>query len=219
MLATRRRSSLARAPAASACAAAAVAPSLCPARSAPAPLDTYRVPITDHFGRRKREHRVLAEAPLAAFEGEYGTTGLEELLREVAEATGMELVLLGHVNADTYTTVAAWTKRPPPPLSKGSRIPIVETYCRQELTADAPFVMGDAILAGFAEHPGYVKYGLRAYVGVPVILGDGTTFGTLCAVDTHPRVPSLAGVERLIEASLRVAEELSRRLGAVDPRG
>lgn len=162
---------------------------------------------------------VLAAPPLDAFPGPYGDDGLRHLLAEVAELFGMELVLLGHVNDKTYTTTAVYSRLPPPLLGKGAEIPIGETYCREEMTAKAPFVLGDAELEGFGEHPGYTRHGLRAYVGAPIELEDGTVFGTLCAVDRQPRAPRLEAVERLLEIAKLVGAIVSERLQQTAPSG
>ncbi|WP_325049484.1 MULTISPECIES: GAF domain-containing protein [Sphingomonas] len=36
-------------------------------------------------------------------------------------------------------------------------------------------------------HPAPALYGFKSYVSLPIILSDGTFFGTLCAIDPHPR--------------------------------
>lgn len=171
------------------------------------------VEFVDYFRERRRRSQVLTEPPLEAFPGEDGAEGIAHLLQEVGELLDMELVLLGHLNGDHYTTVAYRARDGPSPIAKGDIIPIGETYCRQEITADAPFVLGDAcVQEGFADHPGFTKYGLRAYVGVPVKLPDGTLFGTLCGVDQKPCYPSLERVERIVEIADALGVEIGRRL-------
>lgn len=167
-------------------------------------------------GERTRSARILADPQLDIFTGPNGADGLEDILADTAEAAGMRLVLLGHVNESVYTAVATYTRDPALAFPQGSLIPIGETYCREEITADRPFVLGDATLyERFLHHPGYTKHGLRSYAGAPVTLPDGTLFGTLCAVDTGPSLPSLKGVEKLIvlakEAGRRIGERLAGR--------
>ena len=174
--------------------------------------------FTNHDGSRSRRLTYLPDPPLDLFGGKDGTAGLETLLEEVARVLDMDLVLLGHVDADRYTTLAAYSRNPALTLDKGFIIPIGNTYCREEITADKPFVLGDATLdPRFAEHPGYKVYGLRSYVGTPLRLPDGTLFGTLCGVDTRPHLVSLAAVERLVALSREVTRELLRRMARGRP--
>jgi GAF domain-containing protein len=54
-------------------------------------------------------------------------------------------------------------------------------------------------------------YGFESYVSVPVLLADGSFFGTLCALDPGARSSSLAKVLPTIEAMAReIARELDR---------
>lgn len=168
-----------------------------------------------HGGGRRRSVRIHGDPRLDIFTGPNGADGLEDLLADTAEAAGMRLVLLGHVNESVYTAVATYARDPAFAFPQGALIPIGETYCREEITADRPFVLGDATLhERFLHHPGYTKHGLRCYAGAPVTLPDGTLFGTLCAVDTGAALPSLVGVEKLLvlaaEAGRRIGERLSR---------
>lgn len=170
--------------------------------------------FSNHGSTRSLDARVLATPPLEVFPGKDGCGGLEVLLALVAEALDMDLVLVGHVNPNTYTATAAFCRDPAIPLTKGSEIPIGDTYCREEITARAPFAIGDAAVdPTYREHPGYRKFGLRAYVGVPLLLEDGSLYGTLCATDTRPKEITPEMVDRILLLSGLVAVEISRRLG------
>lgn len=180
-----------------------------------AQLGSERVRFRSADGLRERDVETLGEPRLRLFAGHAEFEPFEPLLRGVAEALDMDLVLLGHVSRLRYTAVAVYARQPAFALSEGTIIPIGETYCREEITADAPFVLGDAVAdPRFVDHPGYVKHGLRSYAGAPVRLDDGRLYGTLCAVDVKPAAPTRHGVERLVEVAERVGRELSRRLRA-----
>lgn len=49
---------------------------------------------------------------------------------------------------------------------------------------------------------------IRAYVGVPVLLGDGSLYGTLCGVDRDPRPSDPAALEALIVLARMVAFQI-----------
>ncbi|PYI56579.1 sensor domain-containing diguanylate cyclase [Paenibacillus flagellatus] len=74
-------------------------------------------------------------------------------------------------------------------VSEGTELPLPESYCgavlaegRQSLairnTADHPLTCGLDVTR---------KLGARAFAGVPIVLRDGTTYGTVCVMDTEPR--------------------------------
>ena len=66
----------------------------------------------------------------------------------------------------------------------GERRPLAEPTLGAEAT-----VMGfdnvatDAI---YRQHATPAIYGFQSYISVPIILADGTFFGTLCAIDPRP---------------------------------
>lgn len=178
-------------------------------------LDGHDAVFTDYTGQKERRARILASPRLEIFARSIAEDVIQERLRALCEALQMDLVLLGHVNEREYTVVALHCRDPSYALHPGDKLPIDETYCRQEITSDAPFVLGDALIdATFCEHPGYVKHKLRSYAGAPIWLPDGTLYGTLCGVDRGPKLPSLEAVERLVQVAQEISEEIYRRLSA-----
>jgi GAF domain-containing protein len=56
-------------------------------------------------------------------------------------------------------------------------------------------------------------YGFESYASLPVVLGDGTFFGTLCAIDPAPNQVSTDAIVRELERLAREASDiLSRRI-------
>lgn len=173
--------------------------------------------FTDYEKRHRLVARVFREPPTGLFWGEDGAAGLETLLRRAADALDMDLVLVGHVNEMTYTTVAFYSRTAEPSITRGDTIPIGETYCRQEISAIEPFLLQDATNDpvhgdAFVEHPGYRVHGLRAYAGAHISLWDGTVFGTLCGVDGSARPVGGEAMEKLSLIAREVAQVLERRL-------
>lgn len=173
-----------------------------------APSAEYR----SHGGAHARRANILPRPPLELFLGPSGADGLEEELGKAAALLDMDLVLLGHVNDATYTTVAFYCRHPSPSLRRGDTIPIGETYCREEISSNEPFLLADATVGPYADHAGWTRHGLRAYAGAAIVLPDGRLFGTLCGVDTRPRPLGPDMPRGLASIAARVANEIGRRI-------
>jgi GAF domain-containing protein len=56
-------------------------------------------------------------------------------------------------------------------------------------------------------------YGFESYASFPVVLADGSFYGTLCAIDPQPRALSAPETIALLQGfAARVAEILSERV-------
>lgn len=72
-------------------------------------------------------------------------------------------------------------------LKPGGELKIETTICneirdsREAVIID--HVSEDAVYCG---HHTPAQYGFQSYISIPIILGDGTFFGTLCAIDPRP---------------------------------
>lgn len=73
-------------------------------------------------------------------------------------------------------------------LEPGSELKIETTICHEIREHRTPVIIDNV-----AEDPKYrdhhtpAIYGLQSYISMPIILSDGTFFGTLCAIDTVPK--------------------------------
>ena len=77
-------------------------------------------------------------------------------------------------------------------------------------------VATDAVFSG---HPTPALYGFQSYISVPIVLADGSFFGTLCAIDPRPNTLNTVQVRGLFELFARlIAHELDMqaRLAAME---
>jgi signal transduction histidine kinase len=86
-------------------------------------------------------------------------------------------------------------------LVPGGELKIETTICN-EIRQHREAVVIDNVDADpvFAGHHTPAIYGLRAYISMPIVLGDGSFFGTLCAIDRQPRklnTPETIGMFKL----------------------
>ncbi len=72
-------------------------------------------------------------------------------------------------------------------LQPGSELDVATTLAREILQSRAPVVIGHvAEDPVYRNHPALALHGLESYIALPIILKNGSFFGTLCAVDTRP---------------------------------
>jgi signal transduction histidine kinase len=69
--------------------------------------------------------------------------------------------------------------------------------------------------AAFRDHPTPAIYGFQSYISMPIVLPDGSFFGTLCAIDPRParlNRPEIIGMFKLFAALVAFHLDMQRRL-------
>ncbi len=86
-------------------------------------------------------------------------------------------------------------------LAAGGELKIETTICNEIRQHGRLVVFDDAVGdESFRHHPALQRYGFRSYISAPIVLHDGTFFGTLCAIDPRParvNTPETIGMFRL----------------------
>lgn len=73
-------------------------------------------------------------------------------------------------------------------LAEGDEIEIQSTFCQSVRETSQQVVFSDVTTDKvYQNHPIAAKFGIVSYASIPIHRGDGTFFGTLCAIDTVPR--------------------------------
>lgn len=73
-------------------------------------------------------------------------------------------------------------------LRSTRQTPISHSYCQYVVADQQPMFVSDARQdRRLATNPAIADYGAIAYAGWPVVDGDGSAVGSLCAIDTKPR--------------------------------
>ncbi len=108
------------------------------------------------------------------------------ILDVVSRMTGMGFVAIARVTGDHWVACSVLDDIDFG-LEPGGELRIETTICneiRDHLeTVAIDNVAEDRIYHG---HPTPAMYGFQSYISTPIILGDGTFFGTLCAIDPRP---------------------------------
>jgi signal transduction histidine kinase len=141
-----------------------------------------------------------------------------KILEAVTHATGMRFAAVARVTDSSWTACAVYDGIDFG-LQPGGQLVLETTLCNEIRQHHRPIVFGQASAdADYAVHPCPTMYGFESYISVPILLADGTFFGTLCAIDPRPARLD-APVVRTLElfADLIAAQlDLEGRLAASD---
>ena len=108
------------------------------------------------------------------------------ILEVVALTTGMRFAAVARVT-DTQWTACAVYDQIDFGLAVGGELVLESTICNEIRGHHLPVLFGHASEDPiFSTHPTPKLYGLESYVSVPILLSDGSFFGTLCAIDPAP---------------------------------
>jgi signal transduction histidine kinase len=135
------------------------------------------------------------------------------ILEVVCRATGMGFAAVARVT-DEHWVCCAMRDEIEFGLVPGGELELETTICHEIRQSHQPVVIDHV-----AQDPAYcghhtpAQYGFQSYISIPIMLADGTMFGTLCAIDPRParlNTPETVGMFRLF------AELIATHLDAVD---
>jgi signal transduction histidine kinase len=148
------------------------------------------------------------------------------ILEVVMRTTGLRFVAVARVT-ETHWTACAVRDEIAFGLAPGGELVLETTLCNEVRQSHQPIVFGHASAdPRWANHHTPKHYGLESYISVPIFLGDGQFFGTLCAIDPQPHelddpniVETLQLFAQLIGAQLDLEGRLeSSTVALVDAR-
>jgi signal transduction histidine kinase len=105
-------------------------------------------------------------------------------------------------------------------LRPGGELKIETTICREVRQGREPVIINNvAEDDAWREHPVPAIYGFQSYISMPVILADGSFFGTLCAIDPRPArltKPEVIGMFRLFAELIAKHLDADRKLAETE---
>ncbi len=109
------------------------------------------------------------------------------ILATVCRATGMGFAAVARVTDDRWIACSVRDEINFG-LEPGDELKLETTICHEIRQSGQAVIIDDvASDAVFCDHHTPALYGFRSYISVPITLADGRFFGTLCAIDPHPR--------------------------------
>ena len=105
-------------------------------------------------------------------------------------------------------------------LAPGDEMEPDKANCGDVRRERCPIVVGDVLaVPRYAWHASAPRHAFRAYIAMPIILPDGTFFGTLCALDRSPRRldgPEITGALRLFAELIAFHIDAMQKLATSD---
>ena len=135
------------------------------------------------------------------------------ILDVIARTTGMRFAAVARVTSDRWITCMSLDQIAFG-LGPGDELDVKTTICDEIRASRTPVVIDHvAESPEFCAHHTPLQYGFQSYISMPIILADGSFFGTLCAIDPEPR--KLNNPETIATFSL-FAELISTQLAMQD---
>jgi signal transduction histidine kinase len=121
------------------------------------------------------------------------------ILEIVCQATGMGFAAVARVTDDRWVACCVRDEIGFG-LEPGSELPITTTICNEIRDHRQPVIIDDVATDKlYRDHHTPKLYGLQSYISMPIILSDGSFFGTLCAIDPHPAHVSRSHIVSMFE--------------------
>jgi len=141
-------------------------------------------------------YRITSESSLSPEER------IEKLMRMGLDRFDLEIAILARVVKGRYEVVQVVAPEELG-LLPGMRFDLEGTFCRETLGALGPVGFTMAEQSNWASHPAYLAFGLEAYFGTPVRVGD-EVYGTLNFSSRAPRAKAYTSFElKLIQLMAR----------------
>ncbi len=130
----------------------------------------------------------------------------EGALRFLHRHVGWDLWMVTKVVDERQVVLLA---EPPELVPPGTVLPWADSFCRQMVEGNAPrLATVTAAVPAYASRTAGPLRNIAAYVGIPLVTGDMTFFGTLCGVAYRAKPRSAARELEVVEAAARLLSTL-----------
>lgn len=108
------------------------------------------------------------------------------ILEVVCRTTGMGFAAVARVTEDRWIACSVLDEIDFG-LAPGGELKVETTICHEIRQSREPVIINNVAEDDiWCTHPTPAMYGFQSYISVPIILADGSFFGTLCAIDPRP---------------------------------
>lgn len=143
------------------------------------------------------------------------------ILDVVARTTGLGFTAIARVTEDRWITCASRDELAFG-LKPGDELKVETTICHEIRQSREPVIIDEVSTdAVYCRHHTPAQYGFQSYISMPIILSDGSFFGTLCAIDPKPRklrTPEVIGMFKLFADLIAFHLDAADKVTASDRR-
>jgi signal transduction histidine kinase len=145
--------------------------------------------------------------------------GVPTILDVVRRMTGMRFAAVARVTEDRWIACSVLDEIDFG-LKPGGELKIETTICNEIRQSREPVIIDNVTEdEAWCKHATPAMYGFQSYISMPIILADGTFFGTLCAIDPRParlRTPETIGMFRLFADLIAKHLDAQRKLAVTE---
>jgi signal transduction histidine kinase len=150
-----------------------------------------------------------------------GIAAVPRILEVVCRSTGMGFAAVARVTEQRWVCCAVRDEIEFG-LLPGGELEVKTTLCHEVRQSHEAVVIDNvAEDATYCGHHTPAKYGFQSYISMPIVLSDGTFFGTLCAIDPRPArldTPQTIGMFKLFAELIATHLEAADRLAVTEAR-
>lgn len=141
------------------------------------------------------------------------------ILDVVCRTTGMRFAAVARVTKDRWIACSVLDELDFG-LKPGGELKVETTICDEIRQSREPVIIDHvAEDKAWCGHHTPAMYGFESYISMPIILADGSFFGTLCALDPRParvKTPETIGMFRLFAELIAKHLDAGRKLAATE---
>lgn len=138
-------------------------------------------------------------------------TDISLILDACSAATGMGFTAIARVTEDRWITCAS-LDRVSFGLLPGDELEVGSTLCQEVRGCRNAITIPDVDASElYRDHHTPRQYGFKSYISVPIIRSDDSFWGTLCAIDPHPRNLTSETEALFVLFARLIARELDRQ--------
>ncbi|MGW1878256.1 GAF domain-containing protein [Streptomyces sp. NPDC001975] len=152
--------------------------------------------------------------------GERPDPELDAYADRLAEVTGTPYAMVNFIGENRQFFAGLHLPAVPPPVVKpdgttpvlGRELARDHGFCPHVVVRRKALVLEDVgDYPRFAGNPVVDEFGVRSYLGAPLIDSTGTALGTVCVVDVEPRPWGRAGLETIKSSAAELVARIERR--------
>lgn len=163
--------------------------------------------------------QIVTRGPLLSddFKADIGSIArimaVPKILQIICRMTGMGFAAVARVTGERWIACAVKDEIAFG-LQPGDELKVETTICHEIHGHRQPVVINHVTQdPNYNGHPTPALYGFESYISVPIVLPDGTFFGTLCAIDPRPAQVNTPGIIGTFEL---FADLISLNLSSMD---